>query len=116
MLARVASLDTNMIELRRMKVAQLRWPFFATIRAYDSTKFPRRKTRRADQIAVATLGSRFFILQKTDLRIPAAEGARTFAGWNSTADWFTSAFIEPSEVRLQERFLKKLNVRSLVPV
>src|SRR6185436_4776318 len=116
MLARVASFDTNMIELRRMKVAQFRWPFFATIRAYDPTKFPRRKTRRAYQIAVATLSSRFFVLQKTDLRIPAAKGARAFASWNSTSHWFTSAFIEPSEIRLQKRFLKKLNVRSVVPV
>ena len=39
-LACVARFDANMIEFRRMKIPQLRGPFFAAIGAYYTAKLP----------------------------------------------------------------------------
>src|SRR5258706_15552106 len=79
MLARLASFDSHMIEFRRMKVSKLGGTFFAGIGTHYSSKLPRRETGSANQIAVSTLGGRFFVLEENNFGIFAAKWTVRFA-------------------------------------
>src|SRR2546421_6049946 len=86
-LASVTGFNPHMIEFWRMKVSQFCRSLLAAVRANDTTEFPREKAGRADQITIAALGRRLFVLEETNLGIATAERAVALTRGNLSADW-----------------------------
>jgi hypothetical protein len=73
--ARVACVDTKMIELRSTKVAETTFIFFATPRAQNASERPRRKAGRAQELSPAVVAIAR-APQDRQLRSAAAERAK----------------------------------------
>src|ERR1044071_3843318 len=99
-----------------MKVCEFRGALLAAIRAHDAAKFPRCETRGTNQIAITALSRGGFVLQKAYLGTAAAKRAMALTLWDLSSHRLSSILIDPSEVGLQERLLKKLNVRGTPPI
>ena len=77
-LARVAGVNTKVIERRRVVVAQTPFVFFPAVGAPDTGKWPRGETRGAHQLPAAAVGGSL-AFEERQLRRATAEGAGVFA-------------------------------------
>ena len=97
-LARIASLDANVVIFRGVVVADLRGILFATARAQNSFERPDSKASRTNQIAPSALGGRFFDLKYADLGLAFAEGAAILTAPQISVAGFRANLRKPSSI------------------
>src|SRR5438105_5714658 len=115
-LAGVAGFDPHVVILRRVKIPEPGGPLLPTLRADDAAERPRAEARRADEIAPAALGGRFFDLKQADLRLAATERAAVFAPFKISVNGPPARFRQPAGVWLQESLREEPNVCGRAPL
>src|SRR5882724_2497 len=116
MLAGITGFDAQVVELGCVKVPEFCWPLFTTISAGDAPERPVDRAGCTYKVSVATLRCRFSDLKKTHLRHTAAEWTAPFRRFKRSIKGVPARLCQPTRIRLQERFRKKLRVGGTAPI